>query len=72
MRENLFEHIERTSNAPYMDFIHSTPEQLAEKLLKASCSYCVYGQNGCLDCENKSGALCKDGILSYLLGKTLD
>lgn len=70
--ENPFILMLKANKAPYMDFIHSTPEQLAEKLLRASCSYCFYGQNGCLDCENKSGAHCKDGILAYLLGKTID
>lgn len=71
-RENLFEHIERTSNSPYLEFIHSSPEELAEKLLKASCCYCAYGKDGEMSCNNTEGAHCKEGILAYLTGKTLD
>jgi len=57
---------------PYLDFIHSSPEELAEKLLKASCCYCIYGKDGELNCNNTEGAHCKEGILAYLTGKTLD
>ena len=71
-RENLFEHIERMSASPYLDFIHSTPDQLAEKLLKASCCYCVFGNGQGMGCRNKSGTDCKEGILAYLQGKTID
>ena len=71
-RENLFEHIERMSNSPYLEFIHSSPEELAEKLLKASCCYCAFGKDGELNCNNTEGAHCKEGILAYLTGKALD
>ena len=70
--ENPFEHIERMSNSPYMDFIHSSTEELAEKLLKASCCYCVFGKGHGMGCRNKTGTDCKEGILAYLTGKTLD
>ena len=71
-RENLFEHIERMSDSPYLEFIHSSPEELSEKLLKASCCYCAFGKDGEFNCNNTEGAHCKEGILAYLLGKTLD
>ena len=71
-RENLFEHIERMSASPYLDFIHSSPEALAEKLLKASCCYCIYGKGQGMGCRNTQGTDCKTGILAYLTGKTLD
>ena len=71
-RENLFEHIERMSGSPYLEFIHSSPEELAEKLLKASCCYCIYGKGQGMGCRNKTGTDCKAGILAYLTGKTLD
>lgn len=71
-RENLFEHIERTISSPYAEFISSTPDQLAEKLLKASCCYCAFGKDGELNCNNNEGAHCKEGILAYLTNKTLD
>ena len=57
---------------PYREFILSTPDQLAEKLLKASCYYCAFGKDGELNCTNTEGAHCKAGILAYLTGKTLD
>ena len=57
---------------PYREFILSTPDQLAEKLLKASCCYCAFGKDGELNCTNTEGAHCKEGILAYLEGKTLD
>ena len=71
-RENLFEHIERMSGSPYAEFISSTPDQLAEKLLKASCCYCVFGKGQGMGCRNTQGTDCKAGILAYLTGKTLD
>ena len=57
---------------PYREFILSTPEELAEKLLKASCCYCVFGKCQGMGCRNKTGTDCKAGILAYLTGKTLD
>ena len=71
-RENLFEHIEGMSDSPYLEFIRSTPDQLAEKLLKASCCYCVFGKGQGMGCRNTQGTDCKTGILAYLTGKTLD
>lgn len=71
-RENLFEHIERMSGSPYAEFISSTPDQLAQKLLKASCCYCIYGKCQEMGCRNKTGTDCKTGILAYLTNKTLD
>ena len=71
-RENIFEHIERMSGSPYLEFVHSSPEELSEKLLKASCCYCIYGKGQGMGCKNMSGADCKTGILAYLTGKTLD
>lgn len=59
-------------NLPYLDFIHSSPDQLAEKLLKASCCYCVFGKGQGMGCRNKTGTDCKEGILAYLQGKTID
>jgi len=56
---------------PYREFVLSTPDQLAEKLLKASCCYCVYGKGREMGCKNMSGADCKAGILAYLTGKPL-
>lgn len=57
---------------PYREFILSTPDQLAEKLLKASCCYCVFGKGQGMGCRNTQGTDCKSGILAYLTGKTLD
>ena len=57
---------------PYREFILSTPEELAEKLLKASCCYCVFGKGQGMGCRNKTGTDCKTGILAYLTNKTLD
>ena len=68
-RENPFEYIE---GSPYAEFISSTPDQLAEKLLKASCCYCIYGKGQGMGCRNTQGTDCKTGILAYLTGKTLD
>ena len=59
-------------NAPYIDFVSSTPVQLAEKLLKASCCYCVFGKGQGMGCRNKTGTDCKAGIFAYLTGQTLD
>ena len=71
-RENLFEHIERMSGSPYSEFIHSSPDELAEKLLKASCCYCIYGKGQGMGCRNTQGTDCKTGILAYLTNKTID
>lgn len=57
---------------PYDEFQKATVAELAEKLLKASCCYCVFGKDGELNCTNTEGAHCKEGILAYLTGKTLD
>lgn len=57
---------------PYDEFQKATVAELAEKLLKASCCYCAYGKDGELNCTNTEGAHCKEGILAYLQGKTLD
>ena len=58
--------------APYVAFVRSTPEELAEKLLKASCCYCIYGKGQGMGCRNTQGTDCKTGIMAYLTGKTLD
>jgi hypothetical protein len=71
MEESIRGSIEITIT-PYREFILSTPDQLAEKLLKASCCYCAFGKDGELNCTNTEGAHCKEGILAYLQGKTLD
>jgi hypothetical protein len=71
MEESIRGSIEITIT-PYREFILSTPDQLAEKLLKASCCYCAFGKDGELNCTNTEGAHCKEGILAYLTGKTLD
>jgi hypothetical protein len=71
MEESIRGSIEITIT-PYREFILSTPDQLAEKLLKASCCYCAYGKDGEMSCNNTEGAHCKAGILAYLTGKTLD
>ena len=57
---------------PYDEFQKATVAELAEKLLKASCCYCYYGQGGEMTCSNNDGAHCKAGILAYLAGKTID
>jgi hypothetical protein len=57
---------------PYDEFQKATVAELAEKLLKASCCYCAYGKDGEMSCNNTEGAHCKEGILAYLTGKTLD
>lgn len=57
---------------PYDEFQKATVAELAEKLLKASCCYCAFGKDGELNCTNTEGAHCKEGILAYLQGKTLD
>ena len=60
------------AGTPYEHFVTSTPDQLAEKLLKASCCYCVFGKGQGMGCRNTQGTDCKTGILAYLTGKTLD
>ena len=57
---------------PYDEFQKATVAELAEKLLKASCCYCVFGKGQGMGCRNKTGTSCKEGILAYLQGKTLD
>ena len=72
MSEQFSDNATTITITPYREFILSTPEELAEKLLKASCCYCIYGKDGELNCNNTEGAHCKEGILAYLTGKTLD
>jgi hypothetical protein len=71
MEESIRGSIEITIT-PYREFILSTPDQLAEKLLKASCCYCAFGKGQGMGCRNEKGTDCKAGILAYLTGKTLD
>ena len=70
--EQFSDNVTTITITPYREFILSTPDQLAEKLLKASCCYCVFGKGQGMGCKIRQGTDCKAGILAYLEGKTLD